>query len=181
MAAANSTDPSRKRLRSESGASSTSGASSPKRAASLSPATPGNVKSPLTTESSLSVQEKDADEVMQSQSAALSLTDGPSPGLTSETTMSPKQRLDKIEGLKSRPLKLGETWYIVSRPWYRKWASACGGAPVKGAPESESQVGSVDNSAIAGSGSNKLNGEPLEEGISIELLPQEAWDLLVSW
>ncbi|KAG8862154.1 CSN-associated deubiquitinating enzyme Ubp12 [Tulasnella sp. 330] len=181
MTAVTTADASRKRLRSESGASSTSGASSPKRAASLSPAIPGNMKSPLTTESSLSVQEKDVDEVIQSQSQALSLTDDPSPGPSTETTVSPKQRLDEIKQLQARQLKLGETWYIVARSWYRNWASACGGPLAKGAPESERQVGSVDNSAIAGPGVNKLSGDGLEEGINIELVPQEAWDLLVSW
>ncbi|KAG8996062.1 CSN-associated deubiquitinating enzyme Ubp12 [Tulasnella sp. JGI-2019a] len=182
MATPVTTDSSRKRLRSESRASSTSEASSPKRAASVSPATPGNAKSPLTTSPSLSVQEKDVDEVMQSQSAALSLSDDPSAaGPSTDTTISAKQKLDEIERLKSRPMALGDTWYIVSRSWYRNWASACGGAPVKGAPENESQISGVDNSAIAGAGSNKLNGDPLQEGINIELVPQEAWDLLVKW
>lgn len=122
------------------------------------------------------------DEVMQSQSAALSLSDDTSaPGPSTDTTVSAKQRLDEIERLKARPMALGDTWYIVSRSWYRNWASACGGTPVKGAPESESQISGVDNSAIAGAGPNKLNGDSLQEGINIELVPQEAWDLLVSW
>lgn len=118
---------------------------------------------------------------MQSQGESLSLTDTIVVDQPSPSGPTPKEKLEKIQALKARPLQLGDTWYIVSRNWYRNWESACGGAPVKGAPDDESQVTAIDNSSLAGTRPNKLKGESLTEGVNIELLPQEAWDLLVSW
>ena len=120
---------------------------------------------------------------MQSQGEALTLTEtiAITPPAPAQPSLTPADKLRKIQELKTRPLKLGETWYIVSRTWYRNWESACGGAPAKGAPDDERQVTAVDNSPIAGPRPNKFNGVPLEEGLNIELLPQEAWELLVSW
>lgn len=178
MSAPNPTDSSRKRLRSESGASSTSAASSPKRAASDSPATPSNAKSPLASQSTLSVAEKEVDQDMVAQGQGLSLTDEPGP---SSSVASPQQKLAQIDELKNQPLKLGDTWYIVSRTWYRNWVSACGGSPIKGAPDSESQISAVDNSAIAGTRPGSLSGDQLIESVNIELVPQEAWDCFVAW
>lgn len=122
---------------------------------------------------------------MRTQGEGLSLSDSiavdeSTQPTTSSTTDTPKGKLQKIQSLKGKPLVLGETWYLVSSQWYRGWVSACGGAPMKGAPEDESQVKAVDNSSLAGSKPGKLKID-IEEGIDYELLPEDAWKLLVEW
>jgi len=101
--------------------------------------------------------------------------------LAKSATPTPKDKLEKIKELKSRPLVAGDTWYIISRKWYRDWESACGGAPSKGAPSDESEVGPINNEQLAGTTEGSLMTGQLIEGMNIELLPKEAWDLLVSW
>ncbi|KAG8901643.1 CSN-associated deubiquitinating enzyme Ubp12 [Tulasnella sp. 408] len=98
----------------------------------------------------------------------------PSPDLT------PREKLQKIRSLKSKPLTLGDTWYLVSRQWYRGWESACGDVPFEGAPEDENQVKAVDNSSLVGLKPGELNSAVIE-GVDCELLPEEAWKLLVEW
>ncbi|KAG8899363.1 CSN-associated deubiquitinating enzyme Ubp12 [Tulasnella sp. 403] len=188
MTSSNPQDASRKRPRSRSGSSSTSGASSPKRAASDSPAPTTFSKlvpaSQSSTNGSVSTVDREIDEYMKSQGEALSLTDAEAafiPPSTTDTRLSPKEKLEKIQQLKTRPLRLGDKWYLVSREWYRNWESACGGAPAKGAPDDESQVKAVDNSPIAGSKPGRLKEDMLMEGVDIELLPRDAWNLLVEW
>lgn len=122
---------------------------------------------------------------MRTQGEGLSLSDSiavdeSTQPTTSSTTDTPKGKLQKIQSLKGKPLVLGETWYLVSSQWYRGWVSACGGAPMKGAPEDESQVKAVDNSSLAGLKPGKLKID-IEEGTDYELLPEDAWKLLVEW
>lgn len=123
---------------------------------------------------------------MRTQGEGLSLSDSTTPNestqpTTSSTSLTPKERLQKIQSLKNKPLALGDTWYLISRQWYRGWESACGGAPLKGAPEDESQVKAVDNSSLAGLKPGKLKTAAIDEGVDYELLPEEAWKLLVEW
>ncbi|KAG8910438.1 CSN-associated deubiquitinating enzyme Ubp12, partial [Tulasnella sp. 408] len=185
MTTVNDAASSRKRMRSASGSSSASGTS--KRAASDSPRPPiQHSPNPPGRSSSLVQEDKEIDEYMRTQSEGLSLSDSTAPNestqpTTSSTSLTPKERLQKIQSLKNKPLALGDTWYLISRQWYRGWESACGGAPMKGAPEDESQVKAVDNSSLAGSKPGKLKTATIAEGVDYELLPEEAWKLLVEW
>lgn len=93
---------------------------------------------------------------------------------------SPAEKLQLIETLKKQPMVPGETWYIVSRPWYRKWEKACTGKVDKEGAVSESQVGPVDNSAFFKDGEFESN-HSMEEGVDIELVPAVAWKAFTDW
>lgn len=91
----------------------------------------------------------------------------------------PQARLAAIEEAKNRPLVVGETWYLVSRAWYRRWHKAVSGVADKEGPVDESDLGPVDNSSLVNSQGN-LSVSAVG-GIDVEYVPQDAWDLLVSW
>ncbi|KAG8976971.1 CSN-associated deubiquitinating enzyme Ubp12, partial [Tulasnella sp. 427] len=169
MATVNDAASSRKRMRSASASSSTSGTS--KRAASDSPRPPvQHSPNPPGPSSSLAQEDKEIDEYMRTQGEGLSLSDSINPNdestqpATSSASPTPNDKLAKIQSLKNKALALGDIWYLVSRPWYRGWESACGGAPWKGAPETEDQVKAIDNSSLAGSKPGKLKPAAITEG-----------------
>lgn len=91
----------------------------------------------------------------------------------------PEAKLAIIEQAKSRPLTVGETWYLVSRAWYRRWHKAVSGVVDKEGSVNESDLGPVDNSALVNS--QGIFSVPAVGGVDVEYLPQNAWDLLVSW
>ncbi|KAG8930950.1 CSN-associated deubiquitinating enzyme Ubp12 [Tulasnella sp. 418] len=189
MTAINNVDPNRKRPRSNSAESSNSVVSSTKRAMSeASSPTPAVVTQPLANHT---VSDKEIDEYMatqeecQGESLSLDKIVLETPAATTpdnqSSSLTPKEKLDKIERLKSRPLNKGETWYLVSRDWYDNWASACGGVQVKGATEDESQIGPVDNISVAGNPPGTLAASVKEDVLMVVPVPQEAWDLYISW
>ncbi|KZV66127.1 UCH-domain-containing protein [Peniophora sp. CONT] len=95
------------------------------------------------------------------------------------TTLTPSEKLSRIQSLKSSPLKEGETWFLVSRAWYGKWERAMKGEETKEGPAPlESEIGSVDNSGILDPASGELSKTA---GGEAEYLPKEAWDLFVRW
>lgn len=95
------------------------------------------------------------------------------------THSAPEDRLTAIEEAKNRPLLVGETWYLVSRTWYRRWHKAVSGVMDKEGPVTESDLGPVDNSSLVNS-KGDLSVSTVS-GIDVEYLPQDAWDLLVTW
>jgi ubiquitin carboxyl-terminal hydrolase 4/11/15 len=93
-----------------------------------------------------------------------------------------------IKELMKQPLQAGDTWYLVSTVWFKKWAELCDSASE--APSSEAQglhnVGPIDNSGLLAVGSDPSVGQPslapdCREGVHFELVPAEAWNLLSSW
>lgn len=98
---------------------------------------------------------------------------GPEPELSGE------QKLAFIDDLLKAKLVPGDTWYLVSRPWYRRWRKACSGEVDKEGPVSETDLGPVDNSPLVDSFGN-IDTPPVD-GINVEFFPQKAWDSLVSW
>lgn len=169
----------RKRARS----SPSSDASSSKRAMSEDPS------SFVTTEPSLPVEsrnvgsEEDIDAYMREQDD--SLDDGAKPlsptSPRSTKQLSPMEKYDLIKSLKSKPMSVGEVWYIVSRSWYRRWERACCGERSKDGILLENQVGPVDNSMFFNEEGHWDRSKQLVEGIDVEFVPQRAWDLLCQW
>ncbi|KII87454.1 hypothetical protein PLICRDRAFT_699818 [Plicaturopsis crispa FD-325 SS-3] len=94
-------------------------------------------------------------------------------------TMTPPQKHAHIQQLKSAPMKVGETWYIVSRAWYRRWAKACTGEVDKEGAVDESSIGPVDNSALVDAGGQFIS--TALEGVDVEFVPREAWDAFMHW
>ncbi|EJD07703.1 UCH-domain-containing protein [Fomitiporia mediterranea MF3/22] len=93
---------------------------------------------------------------------------------------SPSEKLQFIERVKNRPMIMGETWYIVSRAWYRRWERACRGEVTKQGAILENQIGPVDNSKFFEDGKFDAS-QSMMEGIDFEFVPSEAWNAFVQW
>lgn len=126
----------------------------------------------------------------QSASNTLPSTVPPSPppsypAISEPTTAKPPgpEQLARIRELKGRQLIPDETWYIVDRSWYRKWEIACSGEKDEKSEEAligMDEVGKVPSNKIADPKTGKLF-RPYTEGVEVELVPEEAWNLLASW
>ncbi|SCV70333.1 BQ2448_1727 [Microbotryum intermedium] len=79
----------------------------------------------------------------------------------------------------------GDSWYLVSRTWYRRWQTACSGVRDDKNDDDDvdelsiENLGPVNNADILDqSGALK---RPVEEGRDVVLLSPQAWDFLVKW
>ncbi|KAJ6519147.1 hypothetical protein C8R45DRAFT_918227 [Mycena sanguinolenta] len=68
---------------------------------------------------------------------------------------------------------------LVDRTWWKRWKKACTGVVDKEGGVTEEQLGPVDNSPLVDS-SGALRPS-LTDTIDFELVPQSAWNDLVSW
>jgi ubiquitin carboxyl-terminal hydrolase 4/11/15 len=94
--------------------------------------------------------------------------------------LSIEQKAARIQQLRSKPMVVGDTWYIISRQWFKPWAIACGILSDKTvAPLQEEAIGPPDNSSLFDVRGNLTS--TLVEGVEVEFLPQEAWSELVAW
>jgi ubiquitin carboxyl-terminal hydrolase 4/11/15 len=91
----------------------------------------------------------------------------------------PIEKLAAIKKLREQPLKVGDTWYIVARRWYKRWEKACTGEVDKEGGVEESTLGPVDNSSLLDKDGNITSA--LVEGIDAEFVPEDAWALFVTW
>lgn len=93
-------------------------------------------------------------------------------------------QLEIINGMKqdaTTDMAQGQSWFLVSRSWLRRWQTACSGVAESkedDTPIALDQVGPVDNRDILVDGELK---QPVEVGRDVEILPQSAWDYLVQW
>ncbi|GAA5907514.1 hypothetical protein JCM8208_001400 [Rhodotorula glutinis] len=95
----------------------------------------------------------------------------------------PRNQLQMIEGVKDSPLEAGDSWFLVSRAWYRRWQTACSGvAATKDDDDSltPDQVGPIDNSDLVADDGVSLR-KPLLVGVDVEVLPVPAWRYLEEW
>ncbi|KAF8659816.1 hypothetical protein AX16_001701 [Volvariella volvacea WC 439] len=178
------TQPSRKRQRSQSMHSDTSSASV-KRSVSegnaLDAATRGlqaDKPSPL----SVTDINQDIDSYMAEQGEAdipVTLSVPPSSG-DAPPTDSPAEKVAEVDQGKSRPMQIGETWYLVSKQWWKRWRKACLGVADKdGPPPLEKDLGPVDNSELLDEfGRLKMQ---LVEGVDVEFVPSEIWSVFTVW
>lgn len=80
---------------------------------------------------------------------------------------------------KGRKMEAGETWYLVSCVWYKRWIKACTGVVDKEGPVTEEELGPVDNSGLLDTYGNLQPS--LAEGVDLEYVPEEVWNLFVQW
>ncbi|TKY89123.1 hypothetical protein EX895_001654 [Sporisorium graminicola] len=96
-----------------------------------------------------------------------------------------QQQLDRIRPMKNRPLHAGDTWYIVGRKWYRRWDAACTERRDSDpAEKTDVPIGPVDNSDLLDEESTPSFARlrpRINEHVDYEMLPEEGWNLLVSW
>ena len=83
------------------------------------------------------------------------------------------QQHSTIMSLKHTRLEEGDPWFLVSNLWFANFRKYC--TKMSRGVEAD-HPGQIDNTLL-------LSGDSLKPDIqnSVTLLPQEAWDLLVSW
>jgi ubiquitin carboxyl-terminal hydrolase 4/11/15 len=91
----------------------------------------------------------------------------------------PAEKIARVEAAKAGRLNPGDTWYLIDRTWWKRWKKACTGVVDKEGPVTEEQLGGVDNSALV-DGNGYLRA-PLSDTVDYELVPEAAWNDLVSW
>jgi ubiquitin carboxyl-terminal hydrolase 4/11/15 len=176
---------SRKRQRSQSMESDAS-SSSLKR--SVPDATPrdGPVPSPRADRmSTLSLTDLDqdidaymAEQGEQSMSAILIPESHPAP-VPAFQSVPPAEKIAFIKRGKERKMEKGESWYLISRDWWKRWSKACTGAVDKEGPVSEQDLCPVDNSSIVDASGN-IRAD-INEGVDVEYVPEEVWLSFVFW
>lgn len=91
-----------------------------------------------------------------------------------------EQKVARIKYLRDKPMVPGDTWYIISRQWFRPWEIACGILSDKSLDSlQEKDIGPPDNSSLFDSQGNLTSS--LVEHIDVQFLPEEAWSELVAW
>ncbi|KAI0084467.1 hypothetical protein BDY19DRAFT_971275 [Irpex rosettiformis] len=100
-------------------------------------------------------------------------------GMQPSPSSSPAEKLEYIRQICAIPLKPGDTWYLVSRRWYRRWEKACTGEEDKDGPVQEKDLGPVDNSPLFDAHENILS--TLTEHFDVEYVPEDAWEAFVEW
>ncbi|EKM50435.1 uncharacterized protein PHACADRAFT_129620 [Phanerochaete carnosa HHB-10118-sp] len=176
----------RKRLRTLS-LESASSSSSPKRSMSQDPSLdthdtprPNDLPTPPAEDAK---QAADVDVYMAEQGEASGEATATNPLEASSSSTSPltlREKYLKISPLVKRDMVVGETWYVVSRRWYRRWEKACTGSVDKEGAVEEKDLGPVDNGHLVDFKGN-IATTSVTEGVDVQFLPQEAWDLIVSW
>lgn len=125
-------------------------------------------------------QEHDIDAYMAEQDEDVpfhpaALTQPPPP-----THLSVDQKAARIKQLREKPMVAGDTWYLISRQWFRLWEIACGILLDKAVrPLQEQDIGPPDNSSLFDAQGNLTSN--LLEHVDVEFLPEEAWSELVAW
>lgn len=179
---------SRKRQRSLS-MDSESSSSSPKRSVSLDPNQNGHDTPRPKDMSTLSISDaryaQDVDAYMAEQGDDVlantqgQLTNGVQVSAPQATELSPAQKFELIERLRKEPMQIGQTWYIVSRRWFKRWQKACSGQVDKEGQIKEEDLGPVDNGNIVNT--HGRLAQTCTEGVDVDFVPQEAWDAFVQW
>ncbi len=90
----------------------------------------------------------------------------------------PAEKITLIESLAKEKMETGQTWYLVSMEWWRRWHKACTGKVDKDGGVSEAELGPVDNKPLI---DDYGNLKELVEGIHVKYVPAAAWQHLVSW
>lgn len=108
----------------------------------------------------------------------LSLDSHPAP-MPSFSSVPPNEKIALVKRAKERKLEKGETWYLTSRVWWKRWNKACTGEVDKEGPVSEQDLGPIDNSTIVDAYGNLRVG--IAEGVDVEYIPEEVWLSFVAW
>lgn len=171
---------SRKRLRSHSMQSDAS-SSSAKRSLSEDPSSEGVLRSPRADDLSAEVI-TDIDTYMAEQGEA-DIPDTiqlPTHTLNgTKPTLSPPEKLSFVKKLREQPMTVGDIWYIIARRWYKRWEKACTGEIDKEGGVDEDRLEAVDNSPLIDKDGNVTSD--LVEGINVEFVCKELWDLFKTW
>jgi len=106
----------------------------------------------------------------------------PAPEVTPASGLCPPGEVqDEIIAENQRALpEAGDSWYLVSRAWYRRWQVATSGQATKEeTPLSIDEVGPIDTfSLIDSSGNLRM---PLLADVDVSVLSSQSWGMLKDW
>ncbi|ERE65727.1 ubiquitin carboxyl-terminal hydrolase 11 [Cricetulus griseus] len=83
----------------------------------------------------------------------------------------------QVENGRERPLRAGESWFLVEQHWYKQWEVYVKG----GDQDANTFPGCINNSGLFEDQINWHLREGLLEGDDYVLLPMTSWNYLVSW
>ncbi|CAN8017254.1 unnamed protein product [Ixodes persulcatus] len=88
-----------------------------------------------------------------------------------------------ISNLLKKPLKPDDIWYLVDNKWFKQWKKYVGYDTwdVCGIGEQTTHPGPIDNSPLLKEDNSGETKDHLIDELDYVLLPQEAWDKMVSW
>lgn len=89
------------------------------------------------------------------------------------------EKLAFVEKAKKKRLEIGETWFLVSKDWWKRWRKACTGEEDKEGIITEQELGPVDNRPLVDPEGNLRIG--LVDGEDVEFVPPDVWRGFVSW
>ena len=173
--------PSRKRQRSQSMQSDSGASTSSVKRAVADTTSSDNPRTDQLSTLTLGDPNQDIDAYMDEQGEAdiPAFMPPPSQIPSAMQSLPPGEKLSLVEKGKARKMEIGETWYLVSRDWYKRWNKACTGVVDKEGPLTEQELGPVNNSSLLDSYNNLLAS--LAEGVEVEYVPEEVWSHFVSW
>ncbi|XP_066212303.1 ubiquitin carboxyl-terminal hydrolase 11 isoform X1 [Saccopteryx leptura] len=90
---------------------------------------------------------------------------------------SQRRQIENGEDGRKRPLRAGESWFLVEQHWYKQWEVYVRG----GDKDSSTFPGCVSNTKLFEDEVNWHLKKGLKEGEDYVLLPVTAWHYLVSW
>lgn len=132
---------------------------------------------------SLADQTQDIDAYMAGQGEDLTLTAIPGTqqfqGTDAAQGMSPVEKLALVEREKQQRMEIGETWFLISCAWWKRWRKACTGEEDKEGAVTEQELIPVDNSALIDAGGSLKQG--LLEGEDVQYVPQHVWHFFTTW
>lgn len=98
---------------------------------------------------------------------------------TGYQSVPPAEKIALVDTSKGKTMEVGETWYLISRDWWKRWKKACTGEIDKEGPMNEQDLGPVDNSRLLDQYGNLPS--PLTEGVDVEFVPEKIWFSFVAW
>uniref|UniRef100_A0A8C9A527 Ubiquitin carboxyl-terminal hydrolase n=1 Tax=Prolemur simus TaxID=1328070 RepID=A0A8C9A527_PROSS len=88
-----------------------------------------------------------------------------------------RRQIENGESGRKRPLRAGESWFLVEQRWYKQWEVYVQGVD----QDSSTFPGCINNAALFEDQINWRLKKGLVEGKDYVLLPAAAWHYLVSW
>jgi ubiquitin carboxyl-terminal hydrolase 4/11/15 len=156
--------------------------SSPKRSASECPSYDSGARSPPSDDVS-TISNANLDQDIDAYMAEQDNSDSPALALATRPARNgivpPSDKFSIVQDLLSVPMQVGQTWYLVSKLWYRRWQKACTGEVDKEGAVNEADLGPVNNSSLVDEEGNLLT--TLQEGVDVEYVPEEVWHHFTTW
>jgi ubiquitin carboxyl-terminal hydrolase 4/11/15 len=89
------------------------------------------------------------------------------------------QKTLTVQNLLKTHMEAGETWFLVSSRWMKRWRKAVEGTQDKEGPVEEQDLGPIDNSDLLDESGNLVS--PLLEDEHVQFVPQALWEMFVAW